>query len=66
MASVSKRGKTWEVRYRVKDPMGQIMQKRGFATKEEAWAKAGELEQAANMGVEPPKATVTVGILIER
>ena len=68
MASVSKRGKTWEVRYRVKDPMGQIMQKRvgGFATKEDAWAKAGELEQAANMGVEPPKATVTVGILIER
>lgn len=68
MASVSKRGKTWEVRYRIKDAMGNVKPKRvgGFKTKEEAWAKAGELEQAANMGIEPPKATVTVGILMER
>ena len=68
MASVSKRGKTWEIRYRVKDAMGQITQKRvgGFKTKEEAWAKAGQIEQAAQMNVEQPKSDLTVGMLLER
>lgn len=68
MASVSKRGKTWEIRYRVKDAMGQITQKRvgGFKTKEEAWAKAGQIEQAANMNDSTPRADLSIGMIMER
>jgi hypothetical protein len=53
VAYVMKRGKSWCVRYRAADPLGNVTNKRvsGFKTKEEAWEQARALEAASAAGV---------------
>lgn len=69
MASVEKRGKTWSVRYWVKDALGNnVSQKRkgGFATKSDAMAAAKTLEEASARGVDIHGDQLTCGELMER
>ena len=69
MASVEKRGKTWSVRYWVKDALGNnVSQKRkgGFATKSDAMAAAKTLEEATARGVDIHGDQLTCGELMER
>ena len=68
MAFVSKRGKKYCLRYRYEDEFGQIREKRvsGFATKEEAWAAAKELEAKSSAGIDVNGDAVTCGELICR
>ena len=68
MAYVTKRGKTWCVRYRVEDPLGNETCKRisGFKTKEEAWEQARTLEAASQAGVNVHGADETCGAMMER
>ena len=69
MASIEKRGKTWSVRYWVKDALGNnVSQKRkgGFATKSDAMAAAKTLEEATARGVDIHGDQLTCGELMER
>lgn len=68
MASVTKRGKKWCVRYRYEDDRGQVKEKRvsGFATKEEAWAAAKDLEAKSSAGIDVNGDTITCAELMER
>lgn len=68
MASVTKRGKTWSVRYRVTDALGNVTMPRigGFATKEEAWEQARKLERQSNAGIDVHGDSMTCGQLMER
>lgn len=68
MAWVGKRGKYWYVRYRVTDETGKESQKRksGFATKEDAWAAAKELERQTNAGIDIHGDAATCGFIMER
>ena len=54
MAFVSKRGKTYCLRYRYEDELGRIREKRvsGFKTKEDAWAAARDLEAKSSAGID--------------
>jgi hypothetical protein len=68
MASVIKRGKTWCVRYRVVDPLGNVTEKRvsGFASKEVAWENARKLEAASSAGVDVHGDRISCGMVMER
>ena len=68
MASVTKRGSVWSVRYRVTDDAGNISMKRvsGFATKEQAWEQARRLERLSNAGIDVHGDSMTCGQLMER
>lgn len=68
MASVMKRGKTWCVRYRVIDALGNVTQKRvsGYLTKEAAWEDARRLEAASNAGADVHGDRQSVGYIVER
>lgn len=68
MASVTKRGSVWSVRYRVTDDAGNISMKRvsGFATKEQAWEQARRLERQSNAGIDVHGDSMTCGQLMER
>lgn len=68
MASVTKRGKTYCVRYWYEDEFGQRKQKRvsGFLTKEDAWAAAKDLEAKSSAGIDVNGDGITCGELMER
>lgn len=68
MASVTKRGNTCSVRYRVYDALGKesMMRVSGFHTKEEAWEAARKLEVASNAGIDVHGDRATCGEIIER
>lgn len=69
MPSVEKRGKTWSVRYVVKDDFGNIIgqkRKSGFATKADAMAAARDLERATAAGVDVHGDKMTCGEIMER
>lgn len=68
MASVTKRGKKYCLRYRYEDEFGQIREKRvsGFNTKEEAWAAAKDLEAKSSAGIDIHGDSVTCSELMER
>lgn len=68
MASVTKRGNMWSVRYRVYDALGKESMKRvsGFHTKEEAWEAARKLEVASNAGIDVHGDRATCGEIMER
>lgn len=67
MASVTKRGKKWCVRYRAKDAFGNVKFCRvSFDTKEEAWRNARRLECASNAGVDVHGDRAPVGLIVER
>ena len=69
MASIEKRGKTWCVRYVVKDSYGNIVgqkRKSGFASKADAMEAAKTLEQATARGVDVHGDQLTCGELMER
>lgn len=68
MASVSKRGKKYCVRYRYEDETGQIREKRvsGFDRKEDAWAAAKELERKSSAGIDVNGDASTCAELMER
>lgn len=68
MAWVEKRGKKYSVIYRVVDDLGIEYRKRvsGYATKEDAWAAAKQLEQATQAGVDVHGDKYTCGYWMER
>ena len=68
MAFVSKRGKTYCLRYRYEDELGRIREKRvsGFKTKEDAWAAARDLEAKSSAGIDVHGDTMTCEELMER
>lgn len=67
MASVTKRGNKWSVRYRTTDEHGVTVNHRvSFNTKEEAWENARALEAASNSGVNVHGDKMTCGELMER
>ena len=69
MASITKRGNTWSVRYNVRDAFGKIIKyerKSGFRTKEDAMAAARELERASAHGVDVHGDALTCGELMEK
>ena len=68
MASVSKRGSLWCVRYRYTDELGATKEKRvsGFQTKEDAMAAAKQLEAKSNAGVDVLGDRQTCGQIMER
>ncbi len=68
MASVTKRGKYWSIRYRVEDELGNVKQLRigGYLTEEAAWADARRLESASNAGIDVHADKQSVGYVIER
>lgn len=68
MASVSKRGSVWCVRYRYTDELGAVKEKRvsGFPTKEDAMAAAKTLEQKSNAGIDVNGDRATCGQIMER
>lgn len=67
MASVTKRGKKWSVRYRTRDAFGNVKFNRvSFDTKEEAWENARRLERAANAGVDVHGDKAPIGLIVER
>ena len=68
MASVSKRGSLWCVRYRYTDDLGAVKEKRvsGFLTKEDAMAAAKSLEQKSNAGIDVNGDRQTCGHIMER
>lgn len=68
MASVSKRGSKYCVRYRFEDADGTIREKRvsGFATKDEAWAAARDLERKSSAGIEVNIGSLTCAEIMER
>lgn len=68
MASVVLRGKKYCVRYRYETETGEIREKRvsGFATKEEAWAAARELEAKSNAGIDVNGDSMTCAEIMER
>lgn len=67
MASVTKRGKKWSVRYRTTDETGATVNHRvSFNTKEEAWENARALEQASASGVNVHGEKMTCGTLMEK
>ena len=66
MASVTKRGKKWSLRYRVTDERGVVTHHRvSFDTKEEAWENARRLESASEAGVNVHGDQMTCGQLME-
>lgn len=68
MASISKRGAVWTVRYRVEDATGRVVQKRvsGFATRGEAEAEARKLEAASQAGVDVHGGSHSCGYWMDR
>lgn len=67
MASVTKRGKKWSLRYRVTDERGVVTHHRvSFDTKEEAWENARRLESASEAGVNVHGDQMTCGQLMEK
>lgn len=68
MASVSKRGNLWCVRYRYTDELGAVKMKRvsGFKTKEDAMAAAKSLEAKSNAGFDVNGDRATCGQIMER
>ena len=68
MASITKRGSKYCVRYRYEDAYGFIKEKRvsGFKTKEEAWAAAKSLEMKSSAGIEVNIKGLTCGEIMER
>lgn len=68
MAWVEKRGKTYTVCWRETDEIGNDGRKRvsGFATKEDAWAAARDLEHASLAGIDVHGDTQTCGYWMER
>ena len=68
MAFVSKRGKTYCLRYRYEDELGRIREKRvsGFKTKEDAWAAARDLEAKSSAGIDVHGDAMTCEELLER
>lgn len=68
MASVSKRGSLWCVRYRYTDELGAVKEKRvsGFKTKEDAMAAVKTLEQKSNAGIDVNGDRQTCGQIMER
>ena len=68
MASVSKRGNKYCVRYRYETDTGEIKEKRvsGFLTKEDAWAAARDLEAKSNAGIDVHGDTMTCAEIMER
>ena len=68
MASVTKRGKTYCLRYWYEDEFGVSRQKRvsGFKTKEDAWSAARDLEAKSSAGIDVHGDTMTCEELLER
>ena len=68
MASVTKRGNKYCVRYRYEDETGQIREKRvsGFLKKEDAWAAARDLERLSSAGVDVNGDTASCAEIMER
>ena len=68
MASVTKRGNKWCVRYRYEDAAGRIREKRvsGFTMKEEAWAAARDLEQRSRAGIDVHGDQMSCAEIMER
>ena len=69
MASVTKRGNTWTVRYLTYDAYGKpgpYKRVSGFKTKEDAMAAARELERASDRGVDVHGDRMTCGELMEK
>lgn len=67
MASVTKRGNKWSVRYRTTDEIGNTVHHRvSFKTKEEAWENARLLEQASDSGIDVHGDKMTCGALMEK
>ena len=68
MASISKRGSLWCVRYRYTDDLGAVKEKRvsGFLTKEDAMQAAKTLEQKSNAGIDVNGDRATCGQIMER
>lgn len=68
MASVTKRGKTYCLRYWYEDEFGVSRQKRvsGFRTKEEAWEAARDLESKSSAGIDVHGDAMTCEELMER
>ena len=68
MASISKRGNLWCVRYRYTDELGAVKEKRvsGFLTKEDAMEAAKSLERKSNAGVDVNGDRQTCGQIMER
>lgn len=68
MASVSKRGSVWCVRYRYETDTGEIREKRvsGFSSKEKAWAAAHDLELKSNAGIDVNGDSISCAELMER
>lgn len=67
MASISKRGNLWCVRYRYETDLGEVKEKRvsGFRTKEDAMAAAKTLEQKSNAGIDVNGDRATCGQIME-
>lgn len=68
MASISKRGNLWCVRYRYTDDLGAVKEKRvsGFQTKEDAMEAAKSLERKSNAGIDVNGDRQTCGQIMER
>ena len=68
MASVSKRGNKYCVRYRYETDTGEIREKRvsGFSSKEDAWAAARDLEMKSSAGIDVHGDTMTCAEVMER
>ena len=68
MASITKRGTIWCVRYRYTDELGAVKFKRvsGFPTKEDAMAAAKTLEAKSNAGIDVNGDRQTCGQIMER
>ena len=68
MASVTKRGSKYCVRYRYETETGEVKFKRvsGFKSKEEAWAAAKELERKSTAGIEVNIGSLTCAEVMER
>ena len=68
MASISKRGNLWCVRYRYETDLGEVKEKRvsGFKTKEDAMEAAKSLERKSNAGVDVNGDRQTCGQIMER
>ena len=68
MASVSKRGNKYCVRYRYETETGEIREKRvsGFSSKEDAWAAARDLEMKSSSGIDVHGDTMTCAEVMER
>lgn len=68
MASVSKRGNKYCVRYRYETETGEIREKRvsGFLSKEDAWSAARDLEMKSSAGIDVHGDTMTCAEVMER